>query len=425
LYRYKRLNFGISSASEEFQKTIESIIRNIPKVRNISDDIIVFGDNEEDHDKNLHQVLQRLEENGLTLNAKKSVFKKTSLDFFGLNFSKDGIKLTETKIDSLLNATEPRDIKELKVLCGLINYASKFIKDAATVLSPFHNLLKRNSQFIWKEEHSDGLKRIKEALTTEAMGYFDENWQTELTTDAGPTGLGAVLAQKDPKDPSKRKIILYASRALTEVEKRYSQVEREALAVVWACERLKMYLIGKEFNLNVDNKAVQLIFGNPKAKTCARIERWSLRLIPFKFKINHIPGISNIADYISRHATQEIMKGTDYVEEYINSLVDNNLPLNIRLDSIIQATQEDPILKKLKELLSNEYWDNDDKRLKPYFSIRSELSISSDDLILYGNRIIIPTKLQSDIIKIAHQSHQGKEKTKQLLNQFVWFKLKS
>lgn len=69
MYRYKRLNFGISSASEEFQKTIESIISNIPKVRNISDDIIVFGDNEEDHDKNLHQVLQRLEENGLTLNA--------------------------------------------------------------------------------------------------------------------------------------------------------------------------------------------------------------------------------------------------------------------------------------------------------------------------------------------------------------------
>ena len=151
-------------------------------------------------------------------------------------FSKDRIKLTDTKIDSLLNATEPRDIKELKGLCGLINYASKFIKDTETLLSPFHNLLKRYSQIIWKEEHSDGLKRIKEALTTEAMGYFDENWQTELTTDASPTGLGAVLAQKDPKDPSKRKIILYASRALTEVEKRYSQVEREALAVVWACE---------------------------------------------------------------------------------------------------------------------------------------------------------------------------------------------
>ncbi len=144
----------------------------------------------------------------------------------------------------------------MKSLCGLINYASKFIRGAATLLAPFHNLLKRNTQFNWKQEHTDRLKRIKEALSTEAMGYFDESWQTELTTDASPTGLGAVLAQKDPKNPTKRKIILYASRALTEVEQRYSQVEREALAVVWACERLKLNLIGKEFELNVDNKAI-------------------------------------------------------------------------------------------------------------------------------------------------------------------------
>ena len=74
---------------------------------------------------------------------------KTSLDF-GLHFSKDGVKLTKKKIESLLNAAEPRDVTELKSFCGLINYASKFIKDAATLLTPFHNLLKRNSEFIWK-----------------------------------------------------------------------------------------------------------------------------------------------------------------------------------------------------------------------------------------------------------------------------------
>ncbi len=226
LYRYKRLNFGVSSASEEFQKTMESMINKIPKVRNISDDTICFGDTVEEHDKNLHLVLQKLEEVGITLNAEKSIFRQTSLDFFGLNFSKDGVKLTESKIDSLLNAAEPRGVKELKSLCGLINYASRFIRGAATLLAPFHNLLKRNTQFNWKQEHTDGLKRIKEALSTEAMGYFDESWQTELTTDASPTGLGAVLAQKDPKNPTKRKIILYASRALTEVEQRYSQVEQ-------------------------------------------------------------------------------------------------------------------------------------------------------------------------------------------------------
>ena len=79
-----------------------------------------------------------------------------------------------------------------------------------------------------------------------------------------------------------------------------------------------------------------------------------------------------MADYISKHATQEVLKGTDYVEEYVNSLVDYNLPLNMRLDSIIQATQDDPILTKLKELLSRDSWDDDDKSLKLYFNIRSE-----------------------------------------------------
>jgi hypothetical protein len=86
--------------------------------------------------------------------------------------------------------------------------------------------------------------RIKEALTTEAMGHFDENWNTELTTDASPTGLGAVLV---PTGPTNRKIILYASRALSSVEQKYSQVEL-LLAVVWACERLKFYMIGKQFD---------------------------------------------------------------------------------------------------------------------------------------------------------------------------------
>jgi hypothetical protein len=163
------------------------------------------------------------------------------------------------------------------------------------------------------------------------MAYFDKTWKTELTTDASPTGLGAVLSQIDPQDPTRKRIVFYASRRLSEVECKYSQVEREALAVVWECERLRLYLVGKEFNLLVDNKAVQLIYGNPKSKPSARLERWGLRLIPFTFKImSYEPGASNIADYISRNTTTEIKVKEDYVEEYVDSLVDTNLPATIK-----------------------------------------------------------------------------------------------
>ena len=420
LFRYKRLNFGIASAAEEFQKTIEGVVGNISQCENLSDDIVVYGVDNEDHDKVLHKVLQCLETNGLTLNTDKSKFRQTSLDFFGLNFSKDGIKLSQSKIDALLKAEDPQDVKELKSLNGLISYASKYIKDAATLLAPFQDLLKKNAKFIWTEKHSEGLKTIKQRLTTEAMGYFDPLWCTELTTDASPTGLGAVLAQHDPNDPLNRKIILYASRSLTAVERKYSQVEREALAVVWACERLRFYLIGKEFELFVDNKAVELIFGNPKAKVCARIERWSLRLIPFKMKIKHIPGITNIADYISRHATEEVKRGVDSVEEYVNMLIDYHLPLHIKLETIIRATLEDDELNKVKQMLS-QFEPEKHSNLKEYAKIRNELSVSSDGLLLYGSRIIIPQTIQNDVISVAHLGHQGREKTLALLSEFMWF----
>jgi hypothetical protein len=149
------------------------VVSDIQQNANLSDDIIVFGKDEEDHDRVLHAVLKRLEEYRLTLNTEKSKFKQTALDFFGLNFSEDGVKLSQSKIDALLNATEPRDIKELKSLTGLVSFASKFIQDAASLLQPFHDLLKKNAKFVWSQQHSEGLKLIKQKMTTEAMGYFD------------------------------------------------------------------------------------------------------------------------------------------------------------------------------------------------------------------------------------------------------------
>ena len=205
-----------------------------------------------------------------------------------------------------MSAGPPRDSKEIKSLYGLFSYASKYIKDAATLLAPFRELMKISAKFNWTINQDRALEELKKAYTTESMGYFNRNWITELTTDASPTGLGAVLGQYDPQDKNKRHIVLFASRSLSPIERRYAQVEREALAVVWACEKLKMYLIGKEFNLIVDIEAVELIYKNPRSKPLARIERWSLRLLPFNFKIEHQPGEMNIADYFSRNALKEI-----------------------------------------------------------------------------------------------------------------------
>ena len=336
-------------------------------------------------------------------------------------FSNKGIKLKQSKIDALMLAGPPKDAKQMKSLYGLFSYASKFIKNAATHLTPFRDLMKRGARFSWTSDHDLALVNLKRALSTEAMGFFNKTWITELTTDASPTGLGAVLSQVDPQDPQRRHIILFASRSLSPIERKYAQVEREALAVVWACERLKLYLIGKEFNLIVDNKAIELIYSNPKSKPSARLERWGLRLLPFSFKIRHEPGESNIADYFSRNAIEEIKNNGEDVEQYINTLVDYQLPMSIRLEAVREETQNDQALTLVKKFIDGEKVDLEDKLLKPYVGVRNELSQSLDGIILKGTQIVIPRNLQSNIVELGHENHQGSEKTKKLLNRFVWF----
>jgi hypothetical protein len=421
LYRFKRLCFGINCAPEVFQKFIEELIGDLKNVCSLCDDLLVYGRDQAEHDVALHAFLSRLESSGLTVNVDKCEISKKELDFFGLHFSHEGIRLKQSKIDALMKAGPPKDAKQLRSLYGVFNYASKFIKGAATLLTPFRDLMKRGAKFVWKPEHDRALDILKDTLSKEAMGYFDKAWTTELTTDASPDGLGAVLSQFDPKDKSQSHIVLFASRCLSQVERRYSQVEREALAVVWACERLKLYLIGKKFNLIVDNKAIEMIFGNPKSKPSARIERWGLRLLPFSFNIRHESGESNIADYFSRNAINEIKQSGDSVEHYINMLVDYQLPLSIKLEAVKESSNADETLSLVKEFIKGAKVDLENVALKPFVSFRSEFSITEEGLVLKGNLIVIPADLQQLFVQIAHEAHQGMLKTRALLQRFVWF----
>ena len=133
------------------------------------------------------------------------------------------------------------------------------------------------------------------------MAYFNRKLKTELIGDASPVGLSAVLAQVNPEDNKDRRYVCFASRLLTDVERRYSQCEKEALGAVWGCERFWLYLVGQRFKLVTDNRAVQLIFSNSAMKPPAGIERWALRLTQFDYEILHRPSEAN--DYFSRICT--------------------------------------------------------------------------------------------------------------------------
>lgn len=136
----------------------------------------------------------------------------------------------------------------------------------------------------------------KRLAKTETLGYFDSGAKTRVITDASPVGFGAILVQGQNGE---ERVICYASRSLTDVEKRYLQIEKEALGVVWACERLYMYLYGTDFEILTDHKLLKFIHSN-KSQPSARVNRWVLRLQPYRSTIRHIPGKENIADSLSR-----------------------------------------------------------------------------------------------------------------------------
>ena len=247
LERYKRLIFGLSSAPQMYQYVIQQTLQGIPGARNISDDIIVFGSDQERHDKNLDQTLSRLESKGLTLNREKCIFSVPELVFFGFKISANGISPDDKKVEAVRNARPPTTAAEVRSFLGLVNYCARFIPNFATLAEPLRQLTRSDSEWVWGEIQQDAFDRLRAALTSDCVvAHYDQSADTELKVDASPVGLGAILLQRSNGTV---RPVAYASRTLTDVERRYSQTEKEALAVVWACERFHIYLYGKPFTL--------------------------------------------------------------------------------------------------------------------------------------------------------------------------------
>ncbi|KAK3084740.1 hypothetical protein FSP39_018188 [Pinctada imbricata] len=425
LYRYKRLNFGISSASEIFQETIRSVIRDVQGAKNLSDDIIIYGKTQKDHDRSLEAVFQALQESGLTLNKEKCEFNKSEIEFFGVVFSKDGISPDPKKVRAIKEAAPPTNSSELRSFLGMTNYSARFIPDYATICEPLRRLTRQDNEWEWGVEQDQAFEKLKSELSSDTIiKYYNPESEISILVDASPVGLGAIMAQDE-------KVVAYASHALTDVESRYSQTEREALAIVWACEHFDMYIRGAPcVNIVTDHKPLETIWQKPKPPL--RIERWGLRLQPYKLKIRYEPGHSNPADYMSRHpcATKKHSHEEKIAESYVNFITTGSVPKAMTLDEVKSASNEDKTIQKAIEFAGNGRWheiksitdtDIDIAELQAYRNIRNELVVHSENILLRDHRIVMPYKLRKTAIHIAHEGHQGLTKTKAFIRSKIWF----
>ena len=414
LYCYKRLMFGVTSAPEIYQHAIQQALHGCEGVRNISDDIILHGKDDQQHDERLEKLLERLQQRGLTLNSEKCKFKMPQLEFMGYLLSTRGIGPTESKVEAVVNAREPESVAEVRSFMGLVNSSAKFIPNLATVSEPLRQLTRKGVTFKWGEKQQEAFKALKETLASaETLAFYDKDAKTRVIADASPVGLGAVLVQEQNGN---WRPVYYASRSLTAVERRYSQTEREALALVWACQRFHVYLYGKHFELETDHKPLEVIYSS-KSQPSVRIERWVLRLQPYEFTVMYCPGPQNIADALSR-LTQEISNESKNVaEEYIRYVAENAAPRAIPIQVIEEASAEDEEIALLRKCVQTNDWTVAEPVFK---AVRNELIVLGK-LVLRGTRLVIPMKLRKQVLDLAHKGHQGIVKTKQRLRTKVWW----
>ncbi|XP_065092789.1 uncharacterized protein K02A2.6-like [Ochlerotatus camptorhynchus] len=229
LFKYKRLPPGA------FQKVIDNMIGDLEGTESFLDDVIVFGKTRAKHDQNLENTIQRIQEYGFRLKIEKCKFCMSQVKYLGHIIDRDGIRTDPEKVSAISQMPPPRNVTELRSFLGAVNYYAKFIKEMHLLRKPFDQLLQKDRQWDWKEECKRSFLRFKELLKSDlVLTHYNPQLQIVVAADASNTGIGANIRHRFPDGTEK--VIQHASRSLTPTERGYGQIDKEALALVYAVQ---------------------------------------------------------------------------------------------------------------------------------------------------------------------------------------------
>lgn len=425
LMRYKRLTMGTTPASGELNKALRPIFHDIQDAHVIQDDLIIGGETQEQHDKTLESVCQRIQESGMTLNPDKCLISTDQIPWWGMMISKEGISPDPTKVDAVKHMTPPRSKDEVKSLFCMLQSNKNFIPLLASKTINIRNLLRKDTKFEWSKQCQLEFSKIKEEFSKDILlRHFDPKCTTEIHVDAHRSGLSALLVQIVDGE---KNIVGVASRATTAVETRYPQIDLESLAVDFGLRRFRFYIAGgPRVTVVTDHKPLRSIFKNLR-KGSIRSERIKLRHQDIDYEVKWEKGITNPADYLSRHATplknmpKHIEEETKELEKTVWFLQYSPYTEAISIQQLIEMTERDKTLKTLRSCLRKGHSPKTSKNLAPYSKVWDQLTISDSGLVLKGEKIVLPEELIDVAIKKAHQGgHPGMTSMKRRLRTHFW-----
>ncbi|CAM4643089.1 unnamed protein product [Lepidochelys kempii] len=353
------------------------ILKNQHGVQCYLDDIIMFGNTSEEHDNNLQSVLNCISKTGLKLNRSNCKFRQTELSFLGHTISQAGLKPDSAHIVAISNASPPTDLQTLRSCLVPTAWYAKFIPNYASVIEPLQELLWGSSTLVWTMDAQASFEMVKDLIVhNPVLALFSPTLPTIVTTDASDYELRAVLTQLH--EDNTERTVAFASRTLSNAERKYSTVGKEALACVWATEKCRTYLWGHTFKLHTDHSPLTtLLTTKGLGRAGYRIARWSARLLSFNYELEYKPGNQNvIADCLSRLPLPS-PDGPLEDEDVVVALITSTLTAVTR-EQFQAACLACPIQQKLWEFLTKRWPSNPknlDPVLLPYFRVRDELSL--------------------------------------------------
>ena len=419
-YRPQRLVFGAKSSQDVFDEAMFRIFGDIPRCMIQRDDILIGGRNQSEHDKTVEEVLRRARDYNVTFNQEKCKFSTGQIDFFGHTFTDKGLKADPDKIKAIQECSEPKSKDEVRSLLGMTGYLSNFIPQYSTLTAPLRLLTRQENRFKWGRNEKKAFQKLKDAITSsETMMYFDPEKPIILRTEASYNeGISAGLFQPSAKGP---KPVHFISRSLTDTEKRYSQTEKDALAIKWATNRLRIYLSGApHFTIITGHKPLIPMFMKSK-QLPPRIEKWIMEIQDLDFTVKYEPGRDeqDPMDYLSRHPLPTTEN--DKTEKVVRQI--SRSENSTTLEELRKETEKDEIIQEIMRSIHKGDWKMQKKneKLKPYLDMQEEFS-TVNGLLYRVDRIVVPESLQRKIVKIGHNmGHLGKTKTKQMLREKYWF----
>uniref|UniRef100_A0A5S6R6A2 RNA-directed DNA polymerase n=1 Tax=Trichuris muris TaxID=70415 RepID=A0A5S6R6A2_TRIMR len=428
LYRYNRLPFGVKSAPGIFQQIMDTMLAGLKGTVAYLDDVVVVGTTKEEHQKNLDAVLNRIAEFGFTIRPEKCSFGMNQIKYLGFVFDQSGRRPDPAKIEAIKSMPAPKDTTTLRSFLGMLSYYGSFVKEMREIRAPLDALLKKNSPFIWSSECQTAFDKSKALLNSDLLlTHYDPSLDIVIAADASEKGLGAVIMHRFPN--GQEKAIAHASRALTPTEKGYSQIEKEALGLVFAVKKFHRMIHGRKFILLTDHQPLLSIFGSKKGipvYTANRLHRWAVILLGYNFSIqyrssNHF----GCADALSRLISANVPPNEDAVIASVDADVrrvatDAIRALPVTAKQIKEETAKDELLKKIFHFLQNGWPHEISDKIKHFFNRRNSLSVV-DGCLLSAERIVVPETLQRLVLRQLHRGHMGMVRMKALARSHVYW----